>query len=180
MPATLMTAHEALAGLLCYPVKGLTEPVAQAVASLAVACPPASERLREFAEFVAVTPQHDLEELFTRTFDNVADRALEIGWHLHGETYDRGAFLVVMRGRLRDLGITENSELPDHLSHGLMVLGREDADQAPSLALEAILPAVIKIKAGLEKIESPYLPVLDGIECLLKTYETSDQSVNPS
>ncbi len=122
MPATLMTAHEALAGLLCYPVKGLTEPVAQAVASLAVACPPASERLREFAEFVAVTPQHDLEELFTRTFANVADRALEIGWHLHGETYDRGAFLVVMRGRLRDLGITENSELPDHLSHGLIVL----------------------------------------------------------
>ena len=180
MPTTMLSPHAALADLLCYPINGLAEPVAQAMASLAIACPPASERLAEFADFVAASAQHDLEELFTRTFDNVADRALEIGWHLHGETYDRGAFLVVMRGRLRDLGIAENGELPDHLSHGLLVLALEDPDKAPSLALETMLPAVVKIKAGLAKFERPYMPVLDAIECLLQTYETSDPSVKPS
>ena len=39
----------------------------------------------------------DLQELYTRTFDWNPDTSLEIGWHLYGENYERGEFLVEVR-----------------------------------------------------------------------------------
>ena len=47
---------------------------------------------------------------------------LEVGWHLFGEEYTRGLFLVRLRGEMRDRGIEESSELPDHVAHVLAVV----------------------------------------------------------
>ena len=74
-----------------------------------------------FPEFAEFDPA-GLEELYTRTFDINPVCSLETGWHLFGEDYNRGAFLVRMRGLLRQHGIEEGAELTDHLESALRVL----------------------------------------------------------
>ena len=78
------------------------------------------------ARFGAYVEKHDLsevEEAFTRTFDINPMSALEVGWHLFGEEYARGMFLVRMREEMRKYAIPESVELPDHLSDVVKLIG---------------------------------------------------------
>ena len=56
-----------------------------------------------------------LEELYTRTFDLNPVCTPEVGWHIYGEQYRRGRFLVQARELLKIVGVDERGELPDHL-----------------------------------------------------------------
>ena len=109
-----------------------------------------------------------LEELYTRTFDINPVCSLETGWHLFGEDYNRGAFLVRMRGLLRQHGIEEGAELPDHLESALRVLGVMEGDAAKELACEFILPAVIKMRVPFADDSNPYASVLAEVERFLR------------
>ena len=86
------------------------------------ACPEAAEA----AGLPEAHPDLDageLEELYTRTFDNVAERSLEVGWQLFGENYARGVLMVRLPGADARHGVPEDTELPDHLTHVLALLG---------------------------------------------------------
>jgi nitrate reductase molybdenum cofactor assembly chaperone len=108
-----------------------------------------------------------LQEMFTQTFDMTPTSALEVGWHLFGEDYARGAFLTRMRAALRDHGISEGSELPDHLASMLTLVTRVDTEEADVLVTNALLPAIDKMLASLEKNESPFHPALHTIRQVL-------------
>ena len=84
----------------------------------------AAAELAAFAEKMAPLSVHDRQELFIQTFDLNPLCALEMGWHLFGENYDRGLLLVKMRQQLRMHGLPETRELPDHLTNGLRLLTR--------------------------------------------------------
>lgn len=117
----------------------------------------------EFAAWVAAVAPGAAEELYVRTFDLQAPCCLEVGWHLFGETYKRGAFLVRLRLAHRAHGLTEGTELPDHLANVLRLLGRLGPEEEPeSLAGEAILPAIARMQAVLPP-GSPYRPLLFAI-----------------
>ncbi len=105
-----------------------------------------------------------LEELFVRTFENNSERALEVGWHLHGENYARGSFMARMRELLRELGIEETVELPDHLSHMLLMLDATDSATAKAMANGVVLPALDKIEEGFNDSENPYIGVIRGLQ----------------
>ena len=92
--------------------------------------PEAAQGISEFGQFVEQCGEFELEEAYTRTFDVNPACALEIGWHLFGEDYMRGQFLVRMRGELAKYGIPESSELPDHLTHVLAVIAAMPDDEA--------------------------------------------------
>ena len=106
-----------------------------------------------------------VEERFTRTFDLNRQCNLEIGWHLFGENYDRGSFLVWMRQQLRDFGLAESGELPDHLTHVLLVLARMESEDADQFATEAVLPALQRMLSELK--ENPYENVLHAVQSVL-------------
>ena len=110
----------------------------------------------------------ELEELYTRTFDINPVSSLETGWHLFGEDYNRGAFLVRMRVLLRQQGIEEGAELPDHLESALRVLPTMDAKDASELAREFVLPAVMKMRVPFESGDNPYGAVLAEVERFLR------------
>ena len=110
----------------------------------------------------------ELEELYTRTFDINPVCSLETGWHLFGEDYNRGAFLVRMRGLLRQHGIEEGAELPDHLESALRVLAVMDAGDAADMAREFILPAVLKMRTPFKEGDNPYGAVLAEVERFLR------------
>ena len=60
----------------------------------------AAASLEEFCDSIRSLNTDDLRELFTRTFDLNPMCTLEIGWQLYGEDYQRGEFLVKMRGAI--------------------------------------------------------------------------------
>lgn len=105
--------------------------------------------MRTFAGALAPLDVGQVQEAFIQAFDMNPASTLEIGWHLFGEQYERGEFLVNMRGRLREAGIPEIGELPDHLLHVLPLLARLEAEDARKFADTFMLPALDKIAAGL-------------------------------
>ena len=108
-----------------------------------------SMALRSFADTVAGLSTGRLQELFVQAFDLNPASTLEIGWHLFGEQYERGEFLVDLRGRLREAGVAETGELPDHLRHVLPLVARLEPDDARAFGNVFLRPALQKIAAGL-------------------------------
>jgi nitrate reductase molybdenum cofactor assembly chaperone len=102
-----------------------------------------------------------MQELYVQTFEFNPACTLEIGWHLFGENYERGEFLVRMREQLRQRGIAESTELPDHLTLLLPLIARMEHGEAAQLAGEFILPALAKIRSAIH--DNAYEPVIAGI-----------------
>lgn len=152
---------ERLGSLLRYPDAGLAARLAAAKAEAPEA---AREALAAFEAAAGSSSLHELEELYTRTFDMNPDCSLEVGWHLYGEQYERGAFLVKMRERMKALGVPEDHELPDHLSHALAVWSRLEPSEAKRFAEECLAPAVAKVIAGLGDGPNPFRHLLAAVQ----------------
>lgn len=164
---TLIDRCDRAAGLLLYPGTAYHEQVRRCQAELATALGADSDFLAEFAEAIHPLTPEELEELFTRTFDLNPTCALEVGWHLYGENYSRGDFLVKMRQALRRHGLPESAELPDHLSHVLSVLGRLPPAEYAPFAESHVVPAIDKMLAGLAGQGNPYEKLLRAIRRLV-------------
>jgi nitrate reductase assembly molybdenum cofactor insertion protein NarJ len=161
--------HDRIADLLGYPSAGGAARVLAIASDVASFEPGLAEALRPLIELAGTGRTGELEESYAAAFDNNAERALEVGWHAFGENYTRGAFLVRMRERLREHGIQETSELPDHLSHVLRVLGRAEERQATLLTEAIVLPAVEKMLAAAPKAD-PWRGAVEAARELLKTH----------
>ena len=116
--------------------------------------------LVEFAREIDGLTVERLQELYTQTFDWNPDTTLDIGWHLFGEDYNRGDFLVKLRGALRAHGVAESQELPDHLSHVLPLMDRMPEGDRAEFAAKYVLPATGKLRDSLAKAVSPFLPMM--------------------
>jgi len=152
--------HDDLAALFAYPD-------AAGVARVRAAAERVPE-LGAFAARVRTGRPEDLEEHFTRTFDINPLVSLEVGWHLYGEDYGRGAFLVRMRGLMREHGVEEGAELPDHLAHVLATLGRMDDAAAGELARGFVLPAIAKILDAFTGKDNDYRLALEAVQRFLR------------
>jgi nitrate reductase molybdenum cofactor assembly chaperone len=130
--------------------------------------PEAAQGISAFGQFVEQCVEHELEESYTRTFDVNPSCALEIGWHLFGEDYMRGQFLVRMRVELAKYEILESSDLPDHLTHVLAVIAAMPDEEAHQFTHACVFPALFKMQTSLEKNQSPYRHL---IRCLLLVLE---------
>jgi nitrate reductase delta subunit len=161
-------ALESWADILTYPGEEAGTRVLDRISAIKLAAPAAGERLSALEEFSTSRESAELEELFTRTFDSNAERALELGWHLHGENYARGAFMVRMRQMMRELSIPESCELPDHVSHLLTILARGDEDTFRAITRGVVLPALEKIEEGFKDEANPYHGVLAGLHSFLE------------
>jgi nitrate reductase delta subunit len=117
------------------------------------------EAAKDMADFGAFVERHELsevEEAYTRIFDINTRCALEVGWHLFGEEYARGMFLVRMREELRNYGLQESTELPDHITHVLAVLAAMPPHEAERFAKACVLPAVRTMHQAIQKQDTPY------------------------
>lgn len=122
-----------------------------------------AEEAPEFAEAIAGMSVEQLQELYTQTFDWNPATSPEIGWHLYGENYERGEFLVEVRGLLRRYGVEESEGLPDHIVHVLPLLERLPESEAVKFASEYLAPALRKIAAALEGTGNPYLHLVRAL-----------------
>jgi nitrate reductase assembly molybdenum cofactor insertion protein NarJ len=93
----------------------------------------------------------DLEEDYTRTFDINPAVTLDVGFHLFGLAYKRGEFLVRSRDALKRCGMSEGTELADHLPTLLELAALLPQEEGVHLVEEAIAPAVKRMAEGLPK-----------------------------
>jgi nitrate reductase delta subunit len=163
----LCTLYDALAGLLAYPDAGFHQRVTACRQAVADRHPEAAELLDRFAGCIAPLSAEELEELYTQTFDLNPVCSLEVGWHLFGENYSRGEFLVTMRQELRRSALPESTELPDHLTHVVAAVARMEPRQADRFTVTFLLPALQKMLKGLAGKGSPFENVLEAIRCVL-------------
>ncbi|MCZ7555750.1 MAG: molecular chaperone TorD family protein [Bacteroidia bacterium] len=140
--------------------------------------PETHRALREFAVAVGQLSPTELEELYTRTFDINPSASLELGWHLYGERYERGAFLVLMRQQLREYGIAEGCELPDHLTHVLQLFGRMSDTQRTGMVEQYLLRGMSVLMDAWEGPENPYRRLLDALQSLLLSLCPTQQGVH--
>lgn len=108
-----------LAPLFEYPGHKYCELAARAASAIPEA---AREEMSAFCQRIEWCSLAGLEEAFIRIFDLNPDCTLDIGWHLFGEDYARGEFLVKLKAEHRKHGTEDPCELPDHLPAVLRLL----------------------------------------------------------
>lgn len=157
------------ARLLSYPEEGSEPELRAALEELLSGQVVRGDELVELRDYAGAAQPGALEELFVRTFENNKERALELGWHLHGENYARGTFMARVRGLLRELGIAESVELPDHVTHLLAILETADEEVARAFATGVVLPALERVLDGFQDNENPYRGVVSALSAHLQS-----------
>jgi nitrate reductase delta subunit len=153
---------------LRYPGEDFSDLLAIGRLALASGDPEAARRLERFAEAVKGLELAEIQELYTRTFDLDPVCALEVGWHLYGESYDRGRFLAHMRELHRELDVDEAGELPDHLISVLPALARLDPEARGELGRGYAVPGVARMLAGFEGRDNPYEHLVRAVDRTLR------------
>ena len=150
-----------ISALLRYP-DAHTRALAASLADAAMATGhPCQEHLEAFALVAQGLDLKELEELYTRTFDLSPECSLDIGWHLFGESYQRGQFMAMIRSHHQLHGIEEGRNLPDHLPTVLDLGMKLDRGDAMDLVDDCILPSVERILPAVK--ESAYHHVLQAL-----------------
>ncbi len=159
----VVPGYAILSTLLDYPDDGYVGRTAACVRMLDERRDGVAPLMKPFGDTIGSMTTEEVQELYTRTFDINPVCTLEVGWHIYGEDYARGEFLVKMRQMLREHTLPESSELPDHLTHALALLARLDGKDADEMAARYVLPALKKMLDGMADIDNPYKAVLDAI-----------------
>ncbi len=162
--------YDVLARLLDYPEDGgYPEAVARCIDILEDGYAEAAATLRPLHDHVRGMSNEEIQEMYTRTFDINAVCTLEIGWHIYGEDYARGALLVKLREQLRLMNVPESCELPDHLTHVLLLIGRMTGEDADELAARYLLPGLDKMHEGMADGEHPYRALIETVSKVVRT-----------
>lgn len=165
--ATTSSAATLLAALLEYPdAASWRGTLDAALAAAADQMPDAAVAVEQFARAVDEYAPAELQELYVETFDLNPETTLDVGWHLFGDMYERGAFLADLRAQLHGAGIAERGELPDYLPNVVALVERSDSGRAATLR-EQLRLAVDRIEASLTEIDSPYVHVVTGLRAAL-------------
>ena len=132
----------------------------------------------KFKKFVQSTSKEKLQEKYTQTFDMNPATCLDIGWHLYGEAYERGSFLVKLRNSLRENSIEESTELPDHLTHIFLLLDSLNEDYQQEFLKEYIIPALHKIIDGFNESDNPYQFAIKFLYKKINTFVGESEVLN--
>ena len=171
----------ALSRLLNYPDEHTVQTAEFLFVLLQGEIPEASQAAADFGAFAEQHELWEVEEAFTRTFDVNPTCALEVGWHLFGEEYARGTFLVRMREELRKYQLPESTELPDHIAHVLAVVAAMPDDKAARFVRACVQPAVEKMNHALEGKDSPYRYVIACLASVMtERWGASESTEQPS
>jgi nitrate reductase assembly molybdenum cofactor insertion protein NarJ len=159
---------DALATLLEYPESPLDASCERVRAAYPGMQPRAAVHLAAFAGAATQLDLHELQELYTRTFDFDGDTALYVGHQLFAEDGRRGLFIAGMIDRYTRLGMTAGGELADHFVPVLRSLARDrDSEEARELIAAALLPALAKALPAVERRAAMYGALLHAVALVL-------------
>jgi len=170
-PDRLGAVCDALAAALEYP-RGRTAVAAREAArglDDAAAAAALAASLAELARFVEEARDGEPEERYASLFDLKPVATLHCGYHILGDTYDRGNLLALLVGELARRGVPWDHDLPDFLPTLLRLLGALPPGEERALLLyPVILPGLAGINAALSKASGPYPHVLAALDAWLR------------
>jgi len=142
--------YQDLACLFEYPESDYPARVQRVCELLERRCPPAAAELNAFAKALpsqqsSFSPQelHEMQEIFTRSFDVQSITTLSVGYIVFGDDYKRGELLVNLNREHREAGVDCGSELPDHLPNVLRLIARwRDREIVTEFVEEILHPAL--------------------------------------
>lgn len=103
-------------------------------------------QLKPLVTFFERQPLAAVQDLFTTSFDLGPSLVPYLGYHMHGESYRRGALMARLRAIYQRYEIDEEGELPDHLGPILRLLSVAGADEE----LDELVK--VELKPGLDKL----------------------------
>lgn len=156
-PRQSSEAYQLIAALFQYPGADYGDRAERAAAALSGE---ARAQMAALASDIAGWELSRLEEAYIRIFDLNPDCTLDIGWHLFGEDYARGEFLVKLKAEHRKHGTEDPCELPDHLPAVLRLLAEMPEEEAPEFMKAFLSPALTKIRTNAKEDESPFAKLL--------------------
>jgi nitrate reductase molybdenum cofactor assembly chaperone NarJ/NarW len=110
------------------------------------------------------------EERYTTLFDLKPVCTMNLGYHLFGDTYQRGAFLAELAGELLRRNVEYSQDLPDFLPTLLRLLTQLDDLEDQRLLVYAILiPALDAVNQALKESPGPWPDLLRELPALLST-----------
>lgn len=175
----LLRFYDSFVPLLSYPAEDYISRAKACSQGLKESFPEAGKLSDDFLESISEMSTEALEELFTQTFDLNQTCSLDLGWHLFGEDYKRGHFMAKLRSEFSRFGLTENHELPDHVTNILGILGRMPVSEAAFLAKSCVIPALEKVKSSLSESKNRYESLVGALlHILTATSEVSSQGVS--
>lgn len=169
-----------LSSICDYPRAELLSTVSTFGESLKEEDPLSYEYLTKFSNECSKKGTHELEEMFTNTFDIRGVANLDIGYVLFGEDYKRGEFLVNIKRLQKENNVDTGVELPDHLTNFLKLLSVIEESQKKELIEKILMPALEKILDhfdGAEKNPNFYVLPLLVLDRVLERDYTKDRTI---
>ena len=121
------------------------------------------ERLREFCRWYASRSVGELQRLYVDAFDFTKQCSLHLTYHVHGDRRQRGMAMLQLKDAYRDAGFEPpGDELPDYLPM-MLEFAALTPDGAGHAMLEDNRVSIELIRAGLEREQSPFAPLLDVV-----------------
>lgn len=138
---------------------------------LAEQAPQAVDEFDRFLAFIEREAPARIEERYTGTFDLNPVVSPYVGYHLFGESYQRGTFMARLKETYAEQNFAANeNELPDHLGILLRFLAvTEEEPLATELVNECLLPALERMENVFdESSENPYAAVVRVLRQVVK------------
>lgn len=164
------------ARVLDYPDEGTAEDRAQLVRRLGEARPEATRALEAHVREMGESSLARQREIYATTFDVNPVVCLYAGYHLFGDSYQRGAFMAHLNRTYDEAGYEPAGELPDHFCVLLAFLAHartlEDPSADPGTDLpvwcdelidDAIVPAARTIVRAFDQTSNPYGALLQAV-----------------
>lgn len=170
---------QTLARLYAYPDERYRIVIAQATDMAAEYDDSVYSPMRGLFDWVSTTHQTQLEEEFTSTFDLSPSCNPEVGWHIWGEDYNRGAFMADLRDEFERYGIEEQGELPDHLIHMLPLVAAMEPEEAEQMARRQILPALAAMHEQLKRSNSEFASLIEATYAAVKQSTGIEEDIGP-
>jgi nitrate reductase delta subunit len=124
--------------------------------------------LGALAEWLEARDIGEAEERYTTLFDLQPVATLNLGYHIFGDTYERGALLAGLVREHNRHGVNFDHDLPDAMPALLRLLGRMEDDEDRRLLVHAVvLPALAKVNQAIEKSTDPWSALVRSISPLL-------------
>ena len=135
-----------MAKIFQYPGPQAKEEALRVSSMLEADYPNGAKSFKRYLDWATLTPLHEMEEVFAKTFHVQAICYLDLGYVIFGEDYKRGDFLVNMKREQELAGNECGEELPDNLANVLTLIPKlKDEQLLADLTGRIMIPALRKM-----------------------------------
>lgn len=117
--------------------------------------------LKEFQTRMQEMRTHELEELYTRTFDLAPICIPYVSSHIYGdENFERGALMSGLQERYEECGFNTHGELPDHIATIMRFAPNFSDEELQDLLEYCLLQALQRMHESLKDADNPFQHIL--------------------